>query len=329
MITITFKNVDQGDSIVITWDKDGEPYFGIIDCNITRTGNPVLNYLKQNSITKIEFILLTHFHYDHFSGMADIFEYCINNTIRPKFFFHTIAGLTFEIYNRIFTSQKIQQAVVRFIEKYEVFSDYVVEDVPVHCFLQKFSLNEEITLSFLAPKGNIYKEMTKKLARKVNKLATTSGDINKFSTIVCIKKNDECYLLTSDAVKGSFRSIFSKINEEKKVLLVQVPHHGSIANIAPEFWQSINKIKNCPSVFSVGDEPKDKLPDVQTVEFFNNNGFEVYATNSVYGINEYFKVQPTSTLNSKIACLNIFSVSRNVISNCVNNKYSGDQVFTF
>lgn len=331
MITIDFKNVGQGDSIIIEWEKNNKKLIGIIDCNNSDGGNPVLNYLLQNSITEIEFIVLSHFHYDHFSGMADIFEYCIQRKIKTKYFYHSLAPFIGEIYDRIFKSQKLKKGAERFINTLDVFRDLVVDCIPINCHLEKLNLTNDISLSFLAPKGKTYDIMAKQLKRKVNKITTTNADINKLASIICIEKNNECVILTSDAVKKSFRKITNKINNE--VILVQAPHHGSINSIFPKFWTTIRKKTKCLSVFSVGYEVKDKLPDIETVKFFDINNFDIFSTNCVFGISDYFKQPQNITFNPKTICLNNFSVSRKVNyynhnNNVFNKKYSGDQKFT-
>ena len=327
MITVNFKNVGQGDSIIIEWENKGKKSIGIIDCKVYNEKNPILEYLQQNLILEIEFILLSHLHYDHFSGMADIFEFCINRKIKTKYFFHTNAPFIGEIYNRIFTSQKLQRGIKRFIEYYELFDKLVGDKIQVTCHLRDYKLTDNIILKFIAPKGRTYDIMSKQLSRKVNKISTSKLDINKIATITCIQNNKDCILLTSDATLGSYKKIDKKI--ERNVVLSQVPHHGSYYNIYPRFWTSIKRDESCPAVFSVGYEPKDKLPDKSTVEFFHNNKFDIHSTNSVYGISEFFKIKSIISESLKSLCLNNFSVLRNVnyYDESIIDKYNGDKKF--
>lgn len=66
-----------GESILLQVKEDE---YGIIDSFIdTDTGNPcVIDYLIENKIeySKIKFVLLTHYHQDHYSGMSKILELC-------------------------------------------------------------------------------------------------------------------------------------------------------------------------------------------------------------------------------------------------------------
>jgi beta-lactamase superfamily II metal-dependent hydrolase len=167
--------------------------------------------------------------------------------------------------------------------------------------------------------------MAKQLARKVNRITTSSADINKLSTVIKIYNNKYAILLTSDAVKKSFVTLRNSISHE--VVLAQVPHHGSFRNIDEKFWDSVIKTKKCPAVFSVGDEPKDKLPNKETVAFFDIRGYDVHSTSSVYGINDYFGFS-TSTQNPRSTILNTFSKLRATTQpNQPSSKYNRSHKF--
>ena len=89
-LKVTFKDVGQGDSIIIEWRKNSKSYVGIIDCNLkTNNRNPILEHIKILSTKEISFIILSHPHYDHFSGFEDLFNYCEKNKIIIKNFIHT------------------------------------------------------------------------------------------------------------------------------------------------------------------------------------------------------------------------------------------------
>jgi len=57
-------------------------HWGVIDCckeKVKRKGskkeediNPVLMFLKKNNVRKLDFVILTHPHFDHTKGLADI-----------------------------------------------------------------------------------------------------------------------------------------------------------------------------------------------------------------------------------------------------------------
>ncbi|MCY7362979.1 MAG: hypothetical protein LH629_13085, partial [Ignavibacteria bacterium] len=63
MITVLFKNVGQGDSILVEWLNGSQKHFGIIDCNLYESRNPLLEELANRNIEFIDFIILSHLHY--------------------------------------------------------------------------------------------------------------------------------------------------------------------------------------------------------------------------------------------------------------------------
>ena len=90
MIEVTFLNVDQGDSIILKWQTNEGSKYGLIDSNlVNNTINRTQTYLAQEQVKAIEFIILSHPHEDHFSGLEDVLKYCYYNRIQVKNFYHT------------------------------------------------------------------------------------------------------------------------------------------------------------------------------------------------------------------------------------------------
>lgn len=321
MVRVEFKEVGQGDSIVLEWtNSEGVSCFGLVDCNQKNGFNPSLDFVKSNTHKSFEFIILSHFHEDHYSGLADIFEYCTANKIRVKVFYHTMGEFLSDFYNRIDTTKRTENAYERFFTTFEEFD---CESERISIRTMPISLTKDVKLSFLSPTGNVYDKFAKQLARKRNKVVTTQADVNKLATIIIVEGNSSCFLLTSDAVKSSFSRIRGQV--QKKVKLLQAPHHGSFPNVDPFFWNQLNLENGSPAVFSVGESPKDKLPNIETVVFFSNLGLQVCATNEVYGIAEFQK-KTRSTTSEVESMMNIFSTvvgSTEVRS----TPYSGNQIF--
>jgi len=76
-IDIQDKDDDYGDAIVIqSTNSKGEPIYAMVDTgrDIVASLSTVLGYLKRNNITTLEWILLSHFHLDHWGGLTKIIE---------------------------------------------------------------------------------------------------------------------------------------------------------------------------------------------------------------------------------------------------------------
>ena len=83
-------------------------------------------------------------------------------------------------------------------------------------------------------------------------------------------------------------------------------------------------------MFSVGYSLKDKLPNKETVEFFDKSGFNVLSTNNVFGIGQYFNTVNQIKNNPKSSLLNSFSSLKQVNNkNTMNKRFNGEKKFQF
>jgi len=328
-LKIKFYNVGQGDTVLLEWNDGKEKKIGILDCNKVNNRNRIIEYLSVNSISSIEFIILSHFHYDHFSGMSDVFKFCIENDIHIKYFLHTFASQLLDLYNRVFTSKKFETEAQLFFKYFDELYDKIDQEIIVTYKTSAINLTDDIILTFHAPDGKAYHSIARQISRLRNDLTTSLPDINILSTIICIQntRNNQSVLLTSDAVKKSFKKIRTIFNSE--MLLVQAPHHGSNKNIDNPFWENLTKKQNCSVIFSVGDEPKDKLPDLETIKFFDQNNYEIRSTNCVYGISDYFGINQHVNYKPPYHSLNHFSKLKRIVytQSSLNSNLSGDQTF--
>jgi hypothetical protein len=63
MVTIIFKNVGHGDTIIVEWRNElGENEMGIIDCHqMGKKSNAAIRHIKKNNYKKIRFIIVEFF----------------------------------------------------------------------------------------------------------------------------------------------------------------------------------------------------------------------------------------------------------------------------
>ncbi|MFR7550923.1 MAG: MBL fold metallo-hydrolase, partial [Clostridium sp.] len=60
----------QGDSILI---QDGT-HFMLVDAGENDQGDTVVNYLKEQGVTSLDYVIGTHPHSDHIGGLDDVLE---------------------------------------------------------------------------------------------------------------------------------------------------------------------------------------------------------------------------------------------------------------
>jgi beta-lactamase superfamily II metal-dependent hydrolase len=336
MLKINFLEAGQGDSIVIEWkDDDGIYKIGIVDCNL-KTGNynPTINFLKSNNSRRIEFMILTHPHTDHFSGFLSLLNYCEKEKINIDKFYHT--GHYNKDYIKSICDKKIQLSLSSVYgdedtygsPKYKLSSLYLkleqlhkaknsilnkaslISDETIHIVL-----NQKYKIKFLAPAHyDEINEYLRKAAVPIENncyMLENNPDANLLCTVLKISSPDSYILLTSDANKKVLKrledSVFS--NLEKRIKLTDVPHHGSNSNHYEEFWLQRKNGTDIPAIFSVGDGYNH--PSENVVKFFHEH-YKVFSTNLVGGFAKFFAKE--NDLIHNLALLNVIDDSPSNLS---------------
>lgn len=285
-LKVVFKDVGQGDTIIIEHTNGEERWIGVIDCN-EYGRNPVIDYVKSNrSFQSISFIVISHLHVDHISGISDLIEYCTKNGITIEKLIHTINRSVLDILDKVETRSMHEHGVLwRLIDVLDegIKNKTITNNFEASSNMNEINLAGEIILKCHAPAGNNLGELLKGIKRKRDKKRIRQN-LNMYATILEIKKNGKSILLTSDADKRYFNKLENSINNS--VVIAQAPHHGSFRNIHKNFWECIKIDKQQIIVFSVGEDNRYALPDTETVSFFNEKGYEIRATNYVNGLKQ-------------------------------------------
>ena len=326
MVNIIFKNVGQGDSIIIEWFENGKSKFGVIDCNIYQKQNPILQHIIDHEIKEIEFLLLSHPHSDHFSGFHELLMHCRNKGVTIKRFLHT-SEITPDYLKTASRSLESEEALFLLFDLLKVMRNkegLLLNTVEDNAFL-KIPLSPGYIMEILAP-SSVEKD---KYVRGENfpfdeEDGNSNPNANWLSTILKISNEHGYVLLTSDAESSSLTRIGKKKNGrigESKLLMAQLPHHGSKKNLNKTFWQLRKRVEKTPIVISVGENGY-KHPSKDVIEFFHKNAnYDIVSTNIVGALSK-------DDERSKIikGILNIVSMDRSQIPI---GLYSGDKIFVF
>lgn len=289
---ITFKDVGQGDSIIIEWiDKNDNKKVGIIDCNLRGKDNPVVNYLKENGYTEIAFLILSHPHIDHYSGMLELLEYIDNNNLIVNRIATTIMLRDLKDYWKYFeiTPSESDLLVAIQIKWSDMIKNGKIKRQETLIDGKTMKIDDEVTIVSVAPSMEDIKDYQKKvdLDALVN-IKEASRAANLLSTLLKVSYQDYNYLLTSDTEKVSFiRAYENETHHFKDVNfhVCQLAHHGSNKNHAPEFWSNIGNFKTQNAVASAGSGYRH--PSLIVLKAFYDSGYEVYCTNIVGGMQEF------------------------------------------
>jgi competence protein ComEC len=330
MIKTIFKGVGNGDSIILEWmGADGTLNVGIVDCNLFGKSNPVIQHLEtlmgSHKELTIAFVVLSHPHYDHYSGLTGLLEFLQKKQMAIHHFLHTIPTHIPSVNFFARTLQDKGSALFKMLSKVrELFAERLIHDGGTIRSPLIFYPDPRIRIECLSP-SNIE---TQVFIDEVLELSELPQDdllpeqkrechvaANRLSTIFKVSFQEHYILLTSDSESGAFEKLLEKPGQDSTVLhLCQIPHHGSGKSYNPLFWAGLRKKDNCPAVFSVGCSNSYGHPDPKVVE-------QVKALNYL----PTFTFREVDQNNAKIQKIRPFL---DMVSTRVNSREPCDQEFT-
>lgn len=279
---LTFKEVGQGDTILIEWKEKNQRKIGLIDCNLKDSFfNPALEYLKNSDYKSIEFILLTHPHYDHFSGINNILEYCRNNKIIINLFLHTSFSTPEFLQSAVrgHVAKKSLEILFKNVEKFYK-NELIIECFYVHNNSREYSFNNKWKMKFLSPSHKEFSEYNRNMYKNNFEISQNNSKANLLSTVIVIYSTTDQIILTSDAINPVFKKLSKAKHKEPDLNLIlgQISHHGSIDNFDKIFWKLQKHSVNTPAIISVGENSYGH-PSNEVINNMKDINFEVYLTN--------------------------------------------------
>lgn len=324
---VTFKNVGQGDSIILEWKDKDQNKIGLIDCNTIDRRNPVADYIKKSTYKEIEFIIMSHPHSDHYSGMLGLLEVIVDKDIKVRHFGHSvfILGKDFFKYLKwmeVGTAElKDLQILVTQVNKLRDLKTIMKVDMVVENW--QIPLADGITLKCLSPsqlEAEKYMEIVDFEPEKDKKAASKAA--NFLSTMFKLSMGEDYYLFTADSEVLTLDRILSEDSHrdlrEHTMRIGQLPHHGAEKNHHPAFWEFLKKDEAPFAVISAGGNLKYNHPRFPVIKSFHDAGYEIHCTNIVNGMADY--IEFLKELGRTSAVLDTFSelVSQNI---------GGDKIF--
>lgn len=323
MLKITFKNVGQGDSIIIEWKYNDEMQIGIIDCNLFDSRNPVVDYLKHLKPTIISFIILSHPHEDHFSGMKDLLLYCESQNIVIQRFIHT-AFSTKEFLKA--SARKNTPQSKELEQLFRLLSSFTKNKAIKDSFFLGGDVRkvefEGLNLCFLAPTISEYNDFNASLYKDRDDNKVNNPNANLLSTVIKIEYKQKFVLLTSDATSQTFKRIYQDCQDYLQGILsiMQIPHHGSSTNHFKPLWEKIIHGNSCPAIISVGENIY-KLPSKDVINSFKKMSYEIHSTNPIGFLQELMSAK--SIMKTDMLDL----ISEITYRKPTKNQLLGDQIF--
>ena len=196
-LILTMINVGQADSFLfVQGDK-----IALVDCGTRSTGKDVVEYLKNQGITKIDYVFGTHPHDDHMGGMYDVItNFEIGKIILPK------------------------------IKPQEVTTNWYLK-------LMKEITTGNYTLEYVEL-GTMY-ALGDATMQVIGPIVEPKDNLNNYSTVLKVSFGKMDIIMTGDAEKEVEAAIL-QTNEDLEAEILKVGHHGSDTSSSQAFLEAIN-----------------------------------------------------------------------------------------
>jgi beta-lactamase superfamily II metal-dependent hydrolase len=276
-VKITFKYVGQGDTIIIEWKSKGKVRLGIVDCKSHAGLTPAIEHVRDKE--RVEFMVLTHPHSDHYSGFPALLRFCEQKGIEIGLFVYT-TRLIPQYIKTIVLSQNEKdtladtfRAVTRLKEKGLLEKRGIGTDV-----MRPIIIRDDVTFELLSPSEDEHDRFARSLFDEKAQMSK-SPNANYVSAVSLIDGGDWHILLTSDAERSSLKRIgLGPLKKDFTTLVLgQSPHHGSEKNHYRAFWKNRNHPEGTPIAISAGPNAYGH-PSESVVDDFRNLDYEVRAT---------------------------------------------------
>lgn len=310
MIQLTFKNVGQGDSIIFEWFDNGNPKLCIIDCNLFNGQNPVLEHIIKQEIRTIDYLILSHPHLDHFSGLLQTLEYCESNSIKINYFLHTCSQVPTYLQsatNSAHSEAELQKLFLYLFKNHKRLG-IKVATIQGNSPSSTIHLSKDYSLKVLSPTLEELNNYVRNAYYPFNEEESLDNPkANWLSTIIKIECKNWYFLLTSDSIKSSLIRIDKHESSELEntLILGQIPHHGAFGNHNNTFWKKRKRVNDTAMVVSTGTNSYGH-PSESVINFFRDNNFKIFSTSDRFNIDFGIKKEIINEISST---LNVYSFS--------------------
>ena len=197
--SVSFIDIGQGDCELIRTTNHNV----LIDSGDVHMAGVVINFLRHLGITKLDMVIITHPHDDHYAEMADVLErFDVGQVIMPRL----PEDMVPTDYNYV--------NLMRTLEKLEIPIRYTKAG-------ECFALEEDCRIDILSP---IYDDY---------------DDMNNFSIVARFVHGERSFLFTGDLERmGELDLVESGVEIKSDVL--KVPHHGSANSSSEEFLSAVS-----------------------------------------------------------------------------------------
>lgn len=195
-VSVHFIDVGQGDSILI---RSGDENI-LIDAGEVEYGETVLAYLRNEGITKLDYVVATHPHSDHIGGIAEVIDNVdVENVIAPK------------VSSDMTPSSNVYKAFLTSVKEKGL-------SITAASPGKKYSIGE-CELLIMGPCEHY-------------------DDLNNYSVVTKLTHGQNTFLFTGDAEKKSENDILDE-GYDVDVDVLKAGHHGSSTSSGKKFLEAV------------------------------------------------------------------------------------------
>jgi beta-lactamase superfamily II metal-dependent hydrolase len=286
-------NVGNGDSLLLQFTApDGESRFGVIDCNTGQDGTiPVLTRLGELGAQRLAFVLLTHPHMDHFTGMYSVLD-AFRGRIDAFYSFPIglhVPGRIKQLAKAYCNLQKptdsrvVRRGILEFIKilhfaKEELFDNWTELTGPQSTLMLPGF--DGVHIYVLGPLPKVKGEYFQAIEKgDIAKLAKAEQE-NQYSVALRIEYANKSVILGGDATFESWLAVAKQWSNTKQSYashVVKMPHHGSRRDCPPPVVEKLFQTGDKPvAIFSADGR---RHPDDETYADILARGVLPYCTN--------------------------------------------------
>jgi len=278
-----------GECIIIELPDDK---IGIIDCCTMDQHIDScipLEYLEKKGLDfeKVEFILITHFHQDHYRGISHLIKKCLSARVLVS---KAVINLRFEFLIKYCANLPYRKNPFK---EFQTICDSVAENKRKLISVKAGDVlitNSDYTISALSPSDDdlsymdsVYKRHNDKISDSKNGATSyipTGAKFNFQSVVLLLEYNSENYLFGADMEYGKKGTglepiLANLINKNKTIAKFKLPHHGSNSSYD---YDQYKRLTNEESIFTLTPYCKSRLPRQSAINNLLNHTKEIFGT---------------------------------------------------
>ncbi len=238
-LEVHFIDVGQADSIYIKLPNQKQM---IIDAGNNADGDVVVNYLKNQGVTKLNYVIGTHAHEDHIGGLDDVID---------EF-----------IVEKVYLPWDDEADTKTYEDVLEAIDNKGLKITMAKCEVVLF--DEEVN-------GKILK------AVMLSPISKQYADTNNYSPVIKLTYEKTKYLFTGDAEKKVEEEILRN-NADVDADVLKLGHHGSNTSTGEAF---LNAVSPKIGIITVGEGNSYGHPSPEIISLLVKKGIEIYRTDEV------------------------------------------------